>query len=159
MSEGGIFMQVLELGVISLDCVGETPERTRQECRVRFFLVVASSEPPPCGFPPMALISPSLIPLSAAPILLAPNSAYSRSTSAPTKKRPSSLAATPVVADPLKGSKSRSPSTLEASTARRSRRRGFWVGWRPWDFSLMGTAGICQTEETWEVGLGLFMRS
>src|SRR5215203_3178714 len=111
MSEGGIFMQVLELGVISLDCVGETPERTRQECRVRFFLVVASSEPPPCGFPPMALISPSLIPLSAAPILLAPNSAYSRSTSAPTKKRPSSLAATPVVPDPLKGSESHQPKT------------------------------------------------
>jgi hypothetical protein len=37
--------------------------------------------------------------------------------------------------------------------------KGFLGGWRPWDFSLMGTAGMRQTEETWEVGSGPFMRS
>jgi len=98
-------------------------------------------------------------PLSAAPILRPANSAYSRSISIPTKKRPSSLAATPVVPDPQKGSKTSSPSLVEANMARRRRRRGFWVGWRPWDFSLMGTEGMCHTEETWEVGSLLFMRS
>jgi hypothetical protein len=103
--------------------------------------------------------SPNITPLSAAPILRAANPAYSRSFSAPTKNRPSSLAATPVVPDPQKGSKSRSPSALEARTERRTRRRGFWVGWRPWDFSLMSTVGRRQTEKTWEVGSRLFMRS
>jgi hypothetical protein len=108
---------------------------------------------------PMALMSPSFPPLFAAPILRPANSAYSRSVSAPTKKRPSSLAATPVVPDPQNGSKTRAHSAVEAKMARRRRRRGFWVGWRPWDFSLLGTAGMRQTEETCEVGSGLFMRS
>src|SRR5215207_3529495 len=103
--------------------------------------------------------SRSTSPRNAAPILRPASSAYSRSISAPTKKWPSSLAATPVVPDPQNGSKTSSPSILEASTARRRSRRGFWVGWRPWDFSLMGTAGMCQTEESWEVGSGPFMRS
>jgi hypothetical protein len=98
-------------------------------------------------------------PRTAAPILRPASSANSASVSAPTKKRPSSFAATPVVPDPQNGSKTRSPSPVEARTARRTRRRGFWVGWRPWDFSLMGTAGRRQTEETWEEGSGLLMRS
>jgi hypothetical protein len=67
-------------------------------------------------------------PLFAAAILRPANSAYSRSASAPAKNRPNSLAATPVVPDPLKGSKRR--SLVEANTARRRRRRGFRVGWR-----------------------------
>jgi hypothetical protein len=71
---------------------------------------------------------PQRDPLSAAPILRSANPAYSRSLSAPTKKRPSSLAATPVVPDPQNGSKTNSPSTVEAKMARRRRRRGFWVG-------------------------------
>jgi len=44
-------------------------------------------------------------PLSTAPILRPANPAKLRSVSAPTKKRPNSLAATPVVADPLKAVK------------------------------------------------------
>src|SRR5215216_7740743 len=48
-------------------------------------------------------------PRTAATILRPTSSAYSSSCSAPTKKRPSSFATTPVVADPQKGSKTRSP--------------------------------------------------
>src|SRR5215207_1940316 len=70
-------------------------------------------------------------PRSAAPILRPASSAYSPSFSAPTKKRPSSLEATPIVPDPQNGSKMRSPSLLEATIARRRRRRGCWVGWYP----------------------------
>jgi hypothetical protein len=33
-------------------------------------------------------------------------------------------------------------------------RRGFWMGWRPWVFSLMGTGRMRQTEDTWEMGVG-----
>jgi hypothetical protein len=44
------------------------------------------------------------------------------------------------------------PSLVEATMARRTRRKGFWVGWRPWSFSLVGTEGMRQTEETWAFG-------
>jgi hypothetical protein len=57
----------------------------------------------------------------------AANCTYSPSNSAPTKKRPSSLAATAVVPDPQKGSKMRSPSRVEATRARRTRRSGFYL--------------------------------
>ncbi len=66
---------------------------------------------------------------SAAPILRPASCAYSSSCSAPTNKRPSSFEATPLVPDPQNGSKIRSPSLLDARMARRTRRRGFWVGW------------------------------
>jgi hypothetical protein len=84
-----------------------------------------------------------------APILRPASCAYSSSCSAPTNKRPSSFEATPLVPDPQNGSKTRSPSLLDARMARRTRRRGFWVGWYPWSFSLFGTEGMCQTEESW----------
>ena len=48
---------------------------------------------------------------------------------------------------------------VEAKTARRRRRKGFCVEWCPWDFSLPGTAGMRQTEESWAAGFALFMRS
>src|SRR5215210_3033665 len=74
-------------------------------------------------------ISLSTLPSTAALILRPASSQYSSSISAPTKKRPSSLAATPVVPDPQNGSKTRSPSRVEATSARRTSLRGFWVGW------------------------------
>ena len=49
--------------------------------------------------------------------------------SAPTKNRFSSLAATAMVPEPQNGSKTRSPSSVEASSARRTTLKGFWVGW------------------------------
>src|SRR5215210_2964655 len=70
--------------------------------------------------------SRSTSPRTAAPILRPASSAYSSSLSTPTKKRPSSLEATPVVPDPQKGSHTRSPSLLEARMARRTRRRGWY---------------------------------
>src|SRR5918995_3101938 len=73
-------------------------------------------------------ISLNTPPRSEAPILRPASSAYSSSFSAPTKKQPSSLEATPLVPDPQKGSKTRSPSLVEATMARRTRRKGFWVG-------------------------------
>jgi hypothetical protein len=74
-------------------------------------------------------ISRSTQPLWVAGILRAASSQYSLSISAPTKNRPSSLAATPVVPEPQNGSRTRSPSPLEASRARLRSLRGFWVGW------------------------------
>ena len=73
-------------------------------------------------------ISPNTFPRSAAPILRAASSAYSFSNSAPIKKRFSSLAATAVVPEPANGSKTNAPSCVEANNARRTSRKGFWVG-------------------------------
>jgi hypothetical protein len=69
------------------------------------------------------------------------------------------LAATPLVPDPQNGSKTSPPSRVEATSARLMSRKGFWVGWYPWSFSRLGTAGIRHTEDTWPVGSGLFTRS
>jgi hypothetical protein len=55
--------------------------------------------------------------------------ANSSSNSAPTNVRLSSLAATAVVPEPQNGSKTKSPSRVEASRARLRSLRGFWVGW------------------------------
>jgi hypothetical protein len=69
------------------------------------------------------------------------------------------LAAIPLVPDPQNGSKTRQPPLVEARMARRNRRRGFRVGWYPWSFSFIGTAGMVHTEESWALGSGLFGRS
>ncbi len=69
------------------------------------------------------------------------------------------LAATAVVPDPAKGSKTRSPSRVQATSARRTRRKGFWVGWLPWSFSRREGGGMRQTEPTWAAGSQLFMAS
>jgi hypothetical protein len=69
------------------------------------------------------------------------------------------LAATAVVPDPQNGSKTNPPSRVEATSARLTSLKGFWVGWWPWSFSRFGTAGMRQTEEIWEVGSRVFMRS
>jgi hypothetical protein len=74
-------------------------------------------------------ISRNTPPLWAAWILRSASSQNSASISAPTKNRPNSLAATPVVPEPQNGSRTRSPSPLEASRARLRSFRGFWVGW------------------------------
>ncbi len=47
----------------------------------------------------------------------------------PNKETPSSLAATPVVPDPQNGSNTNSPSLVEATSARLTSLKGFWVGW------------------------------
>jgi len=104
-------------------------------------------------------ISRSKLPRAVSFMRRSASSANSLSSSAPTKKRSSSLAATPVVPDPVNGSKTRSPSQVEASSALRKRRKGFWVGWYPCSFSLLGTVCIRQTEDTWAPGSNPFMRS
>src|SRR5215203_5658739 len=102
-------------------------------------LLVPTADGPdlPQHDPPLRCTNPTFRQLGVLPLRLRPYEEASQL-----------LGRNPRRSEPLKGSKRRSPSTLEASTARRRRRRGFWVGWRPWDFSLMGTAGMCQTEET-----------
>ncbi len=57
--------------------------------------------------------------------------------STPTKRRPSSRAATPVVPLPTKGSSTRPPFSLADRMMRRSRARGFCVGCLPCSFSAL----------------------
>jgi hypothetical protein len=95
--------------------------------------------PSPCCLAPVAPILPNTAPLCASPILRPASSAYSRSASAPAKNRPSSLAAIPIVPDPLKGSKTSSPSVVEARMARLRMRRGFRVA--PLEFLPPGHRG------------------
>ena len=70
---------------------------------------------------------------------------YAGSISTPRKRRPARVAATPVVPDPAKGSRTRSPGEEAAATTRSSSASGFWVGWRPWTFSRGPGVGSDQT--------------
>jgi hypothetical protein len=81
-------------------------------------------------------------PRTAALMRRAASSQNSSSSSAPTMNRPSSLEATPLVPYPQHGSKTNSPSRVEATSARLTRRKGFWVGWDPWRFSSFGTGSV-----------------
>ncbi len=70
-------------------------------------------------------ISRNTLPRSVAAMLRAASPANFSSSSAPTKNRFNSLAATAVVPEPEKGSKTRPPSRVQASRARRMSLRGF----------------------------------
>ena len=161
----GGFYVLLELGMVNFgsyafgllrgllhgeDGVAVREPDTRDDQRAHSGIAGAEARPE---------ISRSTLPRAVALMRRCASSQYSSSNSAPTKNRPSSFAPTPLVPDPQKGSKTKSPSRVEATSARLMSRKGFWVGWYPWSFSRFGTGGRRHTEEIWEVGSRLFIRS